>query len=127
MSTGNGQSGGKITLDGQSFEFTHGETIYDVARRAEREVPTLCYDDRLEAFGACRLCVVELDGARNPVASCTTQATDGMVVRTRTDALEKHRKTLMELVVSENPRSAETMGSSSVCAVVSTASAVSRM
>ena len=95
-----------ITLDGERVPFDEGETLYDITRRAEREVPTLCYDERLEAFGACRLCVVELEGVRNPVASCTTKATDGMVVRSRTDALERHRKTLTELVVSENPRGA---------------------
>ena len=94
----------KLTLDGESVPFTPGESLYKVAERHRREVPTLCYDPRLEAFGACRLCVVELEGQRNPVASCTTQALPGMVVRTRTEALERHRKTLMELVVSENPR-----------------------
>jgi predicted molibdopterin-dependent oxidoreductase YjgC len=96
-----------ITLDGRAVEFTDGETIYDVTRRVGTDVPTLCYDDRLEPFGACRLCVVELEGARNPVASCTTMAADGMVVRTRTEALERHRKTLVEMVVSENPRGVE--------------------
>ncbi len=96
-----------ITLDGRAVEFTDGETIYDVTRRVGTDVPTLCYDDRLEPFGACRLCVVELEGARNPVASCTTMAVDGMVVRTRTEGLERHRKTLVEMVVSENPRGVE--------------------
>ncbi len=96
-----------ITLDGRSVAFDDGETIYTVAQRVSTEIPTLCYDDRLEPLGACRLCVVELEGARNPVASCTTLALDGMVVHTRTDAIERHRKTLMELVVSENPRGAE--------------------
>ncbi|CAN5177832.1 hypothetical protein BH23VER1_BH23VER1_30710 [soil metagenome] len=91
-----------LTLDGQPTEFAEGETIYEVARRGGQDVPTLCYDPRLEAFGACRLCVVEVEGVRNPVASCTTLATDGMVVKTRTGAVEKHRKTLLELVASEN-------------------------
>jgi predicted molibdopterin-dependent oxidoreductase YjgC len=92
-----------ITLDGTEVEFEPGETLYEVSRRQRKDVPTLCYDERLEAFGACRLCVVEVDGIRNPVASCTTKANAGMVVRTKTDGLERHRKTLMELVVSENP------------------------
>lgn len=96
-----------ITLDGKSVEFTDGETLYEIARRESTAIPTLCYDDRLEAFGACRLCVVEVEGIRNPVASCTTMATDGMVVKSRTETIEKHRKTLMELVVSENPKGAE--------------------
>jgi predicted molibdopterin-dependent oxidoreductase YjgC len=92
-----------LTLDGEEASFREGETIYEVAQRAGRKVPTLCYDERLEAFGACRLCVVQLEGARNPVASCTTPAEAGMVVHTSTEAIEKHRRTLLELVASENP------------------------
>ena len=95
-----------LTLDGKVVSFRPGETLYEVSQRHRCDVPTLCYDPRLEAFGACRLCVVELDGQRNPVASCTTKASAGQVVRTKTDALERHRKTLVELVVSENPRGA---------------------
>ena len=93
---------GTLTLDGVTIDFTEGETIYQVAERARKEIPTLCYDPRLEAFGACRLCVVEVEGIRNPVASCTTKANDGMVVKTKTNAIEKHRKTLLEMVASEN-------------------------
>ena len=93
-----------LTLDGELVSFAPGETLYQVARRARREVPTLCYDERLEAFGACRLCVVEVEGQKNPVASCTTRAEPGMVVRTKTEALEGHRRTLVELVASENPK-----------------------
>jgi predicted molibdopterin-dependent oxidoreductase YjgC len=92
-----------LTLDGEEASFREGETIYEVAQRAGCKVPTLCYDERLEAFGACRLCVVQLEGARNPVASCTTPAEAGMVVHTSTEAIEKHRRTLLELVASENP------------------------
>lgn len=91
-----------ITLDGQEAEFREGETLYALARRARSEVPTLCYDERLEAFGACRLCVVEVEGMKTPVASCTTKAVRGMVVRTHSPAIEKYRKTLLEMVVSEN-------------------------
>lgn len=92
-----------MSVDGVSIPFSPGETIYEVSQRAQAEVPTLCYDDRLDPFGGCRLCVVEVEGRRGPVASCTTAAEPGMVVRTKTDAIEKHRKTLVELVVSENP------------------------
>jgi formate dehydrogenase alpha subunit len=97
----------RLTLDGVELEFREGETLYEVARRAQRDVPTLCYDPRLEPFGACRLCVVEVAGSKNPVASCTAKAQAGMVVKTRSEALERHRKTLLELVVSENPAGAE--------------------
>jgi len=91
-----------ITLDGVEVSFTPGETLYQIAERHRKEVPTLCYDDRLEAFGGCRLCVVDLEGARNPVASCTTKASPGMVVKTSTEKIEKYRKTLLEMVASEN-------------------------
>lgn len=98
----------RITLDGEEIPFTPGETIYEIAERqastnsGQPRIPTLCYDPRLEPFGACRLCVVKLEGARNPVASCTTKAEPGMVVRTQTQALEQHRKVLLEMVASEN-------------------------
>ena len=91
-----------LKLDGERVAFRRGETIYEVAERHGREIPTLCYDPRLEPFGGCRLCVVELEGARNPVASCTTKAEPGMVVRTRTASIEVQRRVLMEMVASEN-------------------------
>jgi formate dehydrogenase alpha subunit len=92
----------ELTLDGRSVAFTPGETILEVARRHEADVPTLCYDPRLEPFGGCRLCIVELDGVRNPVASCARAAEADMVVRTSSPTLDKHRKTLVEMVCSEN-------------------------
>ena len=91
-----------IEIDGVEVAFSEGETILEIAQRHQTEIPTLCYDPRLEPFGGCRLCIVELEGARNPVASCTTEATPGMVVRTATDTIEAYRKTLLEMVVSEN-------------------------
>ena len=91
-----------MTLDGQEVSFTEGETIYEVAQRHAKAIPTLCYDPRLEPFGGCRLCVVAVEGMRTPVASCTMKAEAGMTVRTATDEVEALRKTLLEMVVSEN-------------------------
>lgn len=91
-----------ITIDGAEVSLRAGETIYEAAKRQAKAIPTLCYDPRLNPFGGCRLCVVELEGAKNPVASCTTKATPGMVVRTSTERLEKYRRTLLEMLVSEN-------------------------
>jgi formate dehydrogenase major subunit len=91
-----------LHIDGHDVPFREGQTLYEAIRGAGQNVPTLCYDQRLEAFGACRLCVVELEGARNPVASCTTKCAPGMKVKTKTEVLEKHRKTLLEMVASEN-------------------------
>ena len=91
-----------LTLDGTEVSFEPGETLYEVAIRAGQNVPTLCYDPRLEPFGACRLCLMEVEGVRNPVASCTMPAAAGMVVKTTTESIAKHRRTLLELVASEN-------------------------
>lgn len=91
-----------ISLNGSEVPYSEGETLYEISQRQNTDIPTLCYDSRLDAFGACRLCVVEVEGIRNPVASCTTRATPGMVVRTHSESVEKHRKTLLEMVVSEN-------------------------
>lgn len=92
----------KLTIDGKDVTFSDGETLLEVAERHHKEIPTLCYDTRLEPFGGCRLCIVELEGARNPVASCTTKAAAGMVVRTATEQIEAYRKTLLEMVIGEN-------------------------
>ena len=91
-----------LTIDGKNITCPEGQSILVAAENHGIKIPKLCYHHSLKPFGACRLCVVELEGARNPVASCTTKATEGMVVRTKTDAIEKHRKTLLEMVASEN-------------------------
>ncbi len=91
-----------ITINGQPVAFTVGETIFEIAARVGKTIPALCYDPRLDAFGGCRLCVVRVEGMRAPVASCTTKATDGMVVETATAQIESLRKTLLEMVASEN-------------------------
>ncbi len=99
----NGASTATMALDNEKVTFSQGETIFDVAQRHSKDVPTLCYDSRLKPFGSCRLCVVDVEGARTPMASCTTHATPGMVVRTETDAIMRYRKVLLEMVASENP------------------------
>ena len=91
-----------LELDGKIVIFEEGETIFEISQRGQSDIPTLCYDPRLDPFGSCRLCVVEIEGMRNPVASCTTPAQVGMKVRTRTEVLDKHRKVLLEMVASEN-------------------------
>jgi predicted molibdopterin-dependent oxidoreductase YjgC len=98
----NGEDSLQLTLDGERVTFEPGETLYEVATRQGRKVPTLCYDARLESFGGCRLCVVEVEGWGKPVASCTTRAEAGMVVSTGSERLERHRRILLEMVASEN-------------------------
>lgn len=102
MSESNNGAPLHMILDGERVSFTRGETVYEVAERHAKDIPTLCYDKRLDPFGGCRLCVVEIEGSRAPVASCTRAAEPGMEVRTRTASLEVHRRVLMEMVASEN-------------------------
>jgi len=92
----------RLTLDGAEVAFDPGETVLEVAERAGAYIPTLCYDPRLKPLGGCRLCVIALDGSGNPVASCAANAQTGMQIRTKSPRLERHRRTIMEMVASEN-------------------------
>ena len=93
---------GTFMLDGRQVEFREGESVLAAARRHGIDIPSLCYDDRLEAFGGCRLCAVSVKGVNGFPASCTTQAQPDMGVETRTPELDDLRRTLLAMVVSEN-------------------------
>ena len=74
-----------------------------MAREAGVDIPTLCHDPRLEPYGACRLCLVEVEGARGPMAACGTKVSDGMKVQTHTDKIVKLRKFVLELLLTNHP------------------------
>ena len=95
-----------LTIDGRPVTAEPGNTILQAARAAGIDIPTLCQDDRLEPFAACRLCLVEVEGARGPVVSCATQAGEGMVVRTETDEITEQRKVLIDLLLSDHGQTA---------------------
>jgi predicted molibdopterin-dependent oxidoreductase YjgC len=95
-----------LIMDGQEHVAREGATILDVARREKIYVPTLCYDPRLAAFGACRVCLVGVKGARGPVAACTTPVRDGMVVDTKDDRATRVARGVVELVLSDYPEEA---------------------
>jgi predicted molibdopterin-dependent oxidoreductase YjgC len=97
----------KLTLDGEELVFTPGETVLEVAQRAGKHVPTLCHDPRLEPAGACRTCLVEVDGWRRMPPSCATRAEDGMVVKTESERIERHRRTLLSLYMTDHPADPE--------------------
>jgi NADH dehydrogenase/NADH:ubiquinone oxidoreductase subunit G len=92
-----------VTVDGRKVEVPDGATILEAARAAGSYVPTLCFDDRLEQFGACRVCMVGVEGGRAPVAACTTPCTDGMEVRTDDETARRVASNTVELVLSELP------------------------
>jgi len=80
-----------------------GETVLEAALRAGIYIPTLCYDPDLKPYGGCRLCVVEIEGMRGLVSSCTTPVTDGMVVHTETERVNRSRRITMELIIANHP------------------------
>ncbi len=92
-----------MLVDGRRVELRDGDTVLDAARRAGARIPTLCYDPRLEPGGSCRLCLVEVEGIGRPVPSCAYPASEAMAVRTRSDALHRFRRDLLDLVLSEQP------------------------
>jgi predicted molibdopterin-dependent oxidoreductase YjgC len=89
-----------IVINGNEFAFKPGETILQVAHRNGIAIPTLCYLRSAQATGACRICVVEVEGARNLVASCAAPAAPRMVVRTDTERVHRTRKMNLELLLS---------------------------
>jgi formate dehydrogenase alpha subunit len=92
-----------LTIDGREVKASDRATILDVARREGLYVPTLCYDPRLAAFGACRVCLVGVQGARGPVAACTTPVREGMVVDTQDETAKRVARSVVELVLSDYP------------------------
>jgi len=92
-----------ITIDGNELHIKAGTTVLQAAKQAGIVIPTLCHDDRIQPFGACRLCVVEIDGMPKPVTSCTTPVTDNMIVTTKSEKLYRLRRTVVELLLSDHP------------------------
>ena len=91
-----------LTIDGRQVAAEPGTTILAAARAAGIDIPTLCQDDRLEPFTACRLCLVEVEGARALLAACGTDVSDGMVVRTSTPEIDEERVVLLDLLLSDH-------------------------
>ena len=92
----------RIEVDGRIVEGFEGQTILEVCRDNGIEIPTLCYEPKLPGFGACRMCVCEVEGEDQPPISCSREAEAGMVVRTQTDELRRIRRTNLELIFSDH-------------------------
>ena len=93
----------RLVIDGEPREVREGSTVLDAIRGAGRSVPTLCHDPRVRPTGACRLCVVALEGSDRLLASCTTPAAAGMRISTRTPQVEEHRRTILRLLAERYP------------------------
>ncbi|HHI80094.1 MAG TPA: formate dehydrogenase subunit alpha [Planctomycetes bacterium] len=92
----------EVRVDGRSIRVPEGTMLLEACRKAGAKVPTLCNSDKLAPYGACRMCLVEVEG-RRPAASCHTPVAAGMVVRTSSEALSRIRGNILELVISDHP------------------------
>ncbi len=92
-----------LFIDGREVKAKEGRTVLEAAREAGIYIPSLCYHPDLSPFGACRLCIVEIEEMRGFPPSCTTPVADGMVVHTNTSKLQKLRRDILELTLTEHP------------------------
>ncbi len=90
-----------LTIDGEQVSGNDTETILEIARQHGVNIPTLCHLDGLTDVGACRLCLVEIEGSPKLHPACATRPVEGMVVRTNTERLKRHRRTIVEMLASE--------------------------
>ncbi len=113
-----------LQIDGIPVTVPAGTSLMRAASLAGIQVPKLCATDSLEAFGSCRLCLVEIDGRKGTPASCTTPAENGMKVHTQTDRIAKLRRGVMELYISDHPLDCLTCAANGDCELQDMAGAV---
>lgn len=104
-----------ITINGQQTQVENGSTILQAARQIGINIPTLCYDERLVAHGACRICVVEVKGARALMASCSTPVAEGMVIETHSPTVIEARREILRLMIENHPLDCLTCEKSGDC------------
>jgi formate dehydrogenase major subunit len=113
-----------LEVDGVTVSVPEGSSVMYAASIAGRQVPKLCSTDTLEAFGSCRLCLVEIEGRRGYPASCTTPAEAGMKIRTQSSRLADLRRGVMELYISDHPLDCLTCPANGHCELQDMAGAV---
>lgn len=107
-------SQGNININGKNVPLDGEKNLLSVIRKAGVEMPTFCYHSELSVYGACRLCIVDIEG-KGIDTSCSTPPRDGMVLKTHTPKLRKMRKTLIELLLANHDNSCTTCEKSSAC------------
>ena len=108
-----------FALDGEDLPFNAGQTILQAATRGGRYIPHLCWHPDFAAHGSCRLCIVEVDG--RTVAACTTRVAQGMEVQSRSEELNAHRKTLLQMLFVEGNHFCPSCEKSGNCRLQATA------
>jgi NADH dehydrogenase/NADH:ubiquinone oxidoreductase subunit G len=91
-----------LTINDKQVKGKEGDTVLDICEANGIDVPTLCHFGGLTDVGACRLCLVEIEKERRPVPACTYPARDDLVLQTHTEKLEKYRRLILELLLSEH-------------------------
>ena len=104
-----------LEIDGEQVQVPEGTSVMRAAALAGINIPKLCATDSLKSFGSCRVCLVEIEGRRGYPASCTTPVSEGMVVRTESPRINKLRKNVMELYISDHPLDCLTCPSNGNC------------
>lgn len=104
-----------LSIDGRDVSVPAGTSVMRAAAEIDNNIPKLCATDNVKSFGSCRLCLIEIEGRRGTPASCTTPAEDGMVVKTQTEHLQKLRKGVMELYISDHPLDCLTCSANGDC------------
>src|SRR5690554_4895620 len=105
----------KVTIDGVQVEVPKGSTALEAARAANIDIPTLCYLKDINEIGACRMCLVEVKGARSLQASCVYEVADGMEIMTNSPAVREARRVNLELILSNHDRKCLTCVRSQDC------------
>ena len=105
----------EVTIDGTTVAVAEGTSVMRAAAICGVDIPKLCATDRLDPYGSCRLCVVEIDGRKGTPASCTTPVAPGMSVTTQSPKLEKLRRGVMELYISDHPLDCLTCAANGDC------------
>ena len=97
----------RMQIDGNEVRAKEGTTVLEAARGAGISIPTLCHHDDLQPYGGCRLCIVEVEthGGKTIVASCVHQAEDDLVINTRSDKIDRIRRSILELLLAHAPDS----------------------
>ncbi len=113
-----------LRIDGREVTVPEGTSVMRAAAECGGSIPSLCATDSLEAFGSCRMCLVEIEGARGLPASCTTPVAPGMVVRTQSERLARVRRGVMELTISDHPLDCLTCSANNDCELQDTAAEV---
>ena len=97
----------RLTIDDQTVEVRRGQTVLDASRKLGIDVPTLCQDDRVDPAGACRMCLVDIEGQRRLQPSCAWPAADGMAVSTNNDRVKRHRQLLLSMYLADHALDAD--------------------